>query len=437
MSDQPLDLKRSVRIVGRHKVIVGVVAALGAVAGAALAFLSPPMVSSNALVELPSATKDAATQVIVAGSQPVLAGALRTLGPGYSLRTLRADIKVQNVTATNILSITVVQPTARQAEAVTNAVANSYVAYVRSAASVSVSGKVFASVLQPATATPGKPRFVIPGIFGVIGALVGALLGAIGVLAVNRRDRHLRTRDEVANSIGIPVLASIAARHPSDAAGWAKLLAEYEPGALHAWGMRSALRQLGLWGIDPSDPSAGRRASVAVLSLASDPGALALGPQLAVFAASLGIRTTLVIGPQQNPNATANLRAACNLRSATPSRWSGYLQVVVIDRDDDGDPPNAALTVVVAVVDGAEPQIAQTMRTTTTVLGVSAGAATADELARVAVNAAGDNRAITGILVADPDSADSTTGRIPQSAVRAAPRRITGPVTGMTTETSR
>jgi len=89
------------------------------------------------------------------------------------------------------------------------------------------------------------------------------------------------------------------------------------------------------------------------------------------------------------------------------------------------------------VVDGAEPQIAQTMRTTTTVLGVSAGAATADELARVAVNAAGDNRAITGILVADPDSADSTTGRIPHSAVRAAPRRIVPPAPGMTTETSR
>jgi hypothetical protein len=309
------------------------------------------------------------------------------------------------------------------------------VGYVSSAQSPG--GKVVARVLGPATTTAGTPKFVIPLIFAAAGFLVGMLVAAIGVLAVNRRDRQLRTRDEIANSIGIPVLASIAARHPSDAAGWAKLLAEYEPGALHAWGMRSALRQLGLWGIDPSDPSAGRRASVAVLSLASDPGALALGPQLAVFAASLGIRTTLVIGPQQNPNATANLRAACNLRSATPSRWSGYLQVVVIDRDDDGDPPNAALTVVVAVVDGAEPQIAQTMRTTTTVLGVSAGAATAEQLARVAVNAAGDNRAITGILVADPDSADGTTGRLPLSPVRAAPRRIAAPVTGMTTETSR
>jgi capsular polysaccharide biosynthesis protein len=434
MSDQPLDLKRSLRIVGRHKVIVGVVAVLGAVAGVAGALLSPPMVSSNVSVILPVATKDATTEVVIASSDPVLQGALRSLHSGLALTTLRADVKVQSLTG-NLLSITVAQPTAKQAEAAATAVAKSYVSYVRLPGSPG--GPLVASLLQNATTTPGTPRFVLPTIFGALGALIGALLGGIGVLAVNRRDRHLRTRDEIANSIGIPVLASIAVRHPSDAAAWAKLLAEYEPGPLHAWGMRSALRQLGLWGIDPSDPSAGRRASVAVLSLASDPGALALGPQLAVFAASLGIRTTLVIGPQQNPNATATLRAACNLRSATPSRWSGYLQVVVMDREDDGDPPNAALTVAVAVVDGAEPQITQTMRTTTTVLGVSAGAPTAEELARVAVNAAGDSRQITGILVADPDSADSTTGRIPQSPVRTAPRRLSSPVTGMTTETSR
>ena len=43
------------------------------------------------------------------------------------------------------------------------------------------------------------------------------------------------------------------------------------------------------------------------------------------------------------------------------------------------------------------------MRTTATVLGVSAGAATAEQLARVAVVAAADGREITGILVADPD----------------------------------
>ena len=45
-----------------------------------------------------------------------------------------------------------------------------------------------------------------------------------------------------------------------------------------------------------------------VLSLSSDPRAIALGPQLAVFAASQGIPTALVIGPQQDATVTATLR---------------------------------------------------------------------------------------------------------------------------------
>ena len=46
-------------------------------------------------------------------------------------------------------------------------------------------------------------------------------------------------------------------------------------------------------------------------------------------------------------------------------------------------------------------------------LGVSAGGATAEELARVATAAAADDRDIYGILVANPDAGDQTTGRIP------------------------
>ena len=155
-----------------------------------------------------------------------------------------------------------------------------------------------------------------------------------------------------------------------------------------------------------------------VFSLSSDPGALALGPQLAVFAASLGIPTALVIGPQQDANATATLRAACTVTPAVPSGRSSHLRVTVGDHEDVDRQPGAALTVAVAVVDGQAPRVADTMRTTATVLGVSAGAATAEQLARVAVRAADDGRDIAGVIVADPDSADHTTGRLPQPAGR-------------------
>jgi hypothetical protein len=85
---------------------------------------------------------------------------------------------------------------------------------------------------------------------------------------------------------------------------------------------------------------------------------------------------------------------------------------------DDGhlDQQVAGLSVVVAVVDGWAPRPAGLVRTDATVLGVSAGAATAEQLARVAASAAADGRHIAGILVADPDPADPTTGRLPQLA---------------------
>jgi hypothetical protein len=70
-----------------------------------------------------------------------------------------------------------------------------------------------------------------------------------------------------------------------------------------------------------------------------------------------------------------------------------------------------------------------------TVLAISPGTATAEQLARFAVSAAADGRNIAGIIVADPDSADRTTGRLPQPA-RPTRRRVPTRVNG-TTETRR
>ena len=99
-------------------------------------------------------------------------------------------------------------------------------------------------------------------------------------------------------------------------------------------------------------------------------------------------------------------------------------------------PRDVTLAVVVVVIDGKNPQMHDTIRTTATLLGVSAGAATADQLARVAMSAASDGREITGILVADPDSDDATTGRLPQLG-RRGQRRMPTRITGITTEIRR
>ena len=98
------------------------------------------------------------------------------------------------------------------------------------------------------------------------------------------------------------------------------------------------------------------------------------------------------------------------------------------------DQAPAALTILPSVVDEQTPRVADRMREAVAVLGVSAGAATADELARVAVSAADHGRPIAGILVANPDSADHSTGRIPQLA-RTTARRAPTHLTGIPTET--
>lgn len=429
MSEQVLDLRRSLAIVRQHKVVVGIIAALGLIAGVVFTLLYPPLLASTTVVVVPDA-RSIGTQVVVAGSDPVLAGALRSIDPPVSLRTLSGRIKVRRLTS-NAISITAEGTTATQANDAANAVANSYVAYLST--DNSAVGKMQARVLNLATNAAGTPLRIRMPITAVLGLLTGLLIGAIAALTIGRGYRRLRERDDIADAIGVPVLASLSVWHPTDAARWTRLLEEYKPSVADAWRLRNALHYLGLTDVISSGSGDGGHYSVTILSLSSDRGALALGPQMAAFCASLGIPTTLVIGRQQDARVTATLRTAC--AAPPPSlRRSSRLRVAVADHDRPDLPPDAMLTVVVAVVDGGNPRVADTIRTTATVLGVSAGAATAEQLAGAAASAAADGRKINGILVADPDSADHTTGRVPQPA-RPARRTQSTRMTGMTTET--
>lgn len=435
MSDQALDLRRSLHLMWRYKFIVAAFAVLGLGAGVGLITLSPTTLTSAALVEIPPTVHNMSTQVLIASSAPVLGKALGTRDQN-AIQTLGRRVQVKSLTS-DIMSISAQGKTAAAAEDTADDVADSYVALAHSGKIPG--GRVQAAVLQRAQSATGPPLSNRLIIGGGLGAVIGLLIGAIVVLAINRRDRRLRERDEIADSIGIPVLASIPVAHPSDAAGWTKLFEGYEPGAVDAWRLRKALRQLGLTGVNLSDPAVSGGTSVAVLSLSSDPKALALGPQLAVFAASLGIPTALVVGPQQDANTAATLRAACVAPTGSSSRpgRSMNLRVTVSDQYEAPDRlPGAGLVVVVGVVDAEAPRVADTMHTAATVLGVSAGRATAEQLARVAVSAATDGRDITGILVADPDSADHTTGRLPELA-RPTHRRMPTRITGISTESRR
>ena len=433
MSEKAPDLRGSVRIVRRHARLVSAVAALGLLIGGAYSTLRPPLITSSALIVLPQSTQAAAsaaanssggsdpytaTQAVIARSTPVLSAALPSARPAMSLAALRADIQVNSLTG-YILSISAESKRADDAEATANAVAKSYIAYVNSPNSPIP--QVSARILQPAISASGENRWVALAIAALIGMLAGALVGVLAALAISRKDQRLWKRDEIANSIGVPVLASFPVRHPKDAAGWTEILENYEPAARDAWRMRQALQQLGIPGIDVNNEilnngGNGCGASLAVLSLSADPGAIALGPQLAVHAALMGIPTVLVISPQEDLPAAATLRAACAAPPSQPSKRPSNLQIIADYDADLGGRFQAELTVYVAVADGRALQLPHTMRESMMILGVSAGAATAEQIAQVAVAVAARGRGIAGILVADPEPADHTTGLVPQLA---------------------
>lgn len=420
MSERALDLGRSWHIVRQHWQPLAAMAALGLVVGAGYTAFSPPGFSSSALVALPTSAKDIATQVVVAGSDPVLAGALGNSDGGGSLQTLRQHVHVTELTP-NILSVGATGATAPAAVRTANSVAASYVAYVHTQGSAG--GVVAANLFQPAVEASSEPVAAALGVACGIGVLAGALAGALFVLARFRGDRRLWRRDDIADAVGAPVLASLPVWRPLSAANWADLIGTYKPDVVHAWKVRNALYYLGLSGVISTRTPGPDGFSVTVLSLACDRRALALGPQLAVSAAAQGVATALVVGPQ--PHADNNAAALRSAVAGHPPRRAG-LQVAVADDGDLCPSPGATLTVVVSVVSPTSEPV-RTPRTGATLLGVAAGSVTAEQLAIVASRAAAHGNPIDGVIVADPEPTDGTTGRLPRvtrSAPHVTPNRL-------------
>ncbi len=73
--------------------------------------------------------------------------------------------------------------------------------------------------------------------------------------------------------------------------------------------------------------------------------------------------------------------------------------------------PAVDLTIVVIAADGTAPSLSGVQETEATLLAIAPGAATTAELAKLAVAVDDSGRRIDGIVVADPDAWDNTTGR--------------------------
>lgn len=277
-------------------------------------------------------------------------------------------------------------------------------------------------------------------LFGLVGLVLALVVGAVGLVLVGRRDRRLHYRDEIADAVGSAVIASLRSRVPRTVAGWRTLLETYAPGSVDAWALRQALRQLvrgrssspGTAQQERAGEALSHPSSVTVLALSDDLRGLAVAPQLASYAASAGLLTRLVTA--QRHDCAAALWAACS-QPAEDEEVRPGLAVGT----DAGDEEDVELTVVLAVLDRRRPEIADLPDTSVTVLALSAGSATAEELARAAVTADDAGLDITGIIVADPDDLDRTTGRLllhERSQQVPLPTRLTGSTTPTSSRSS-
>jgi capsular polysaccharide biosynthesis protein len=261
------------------------------------------------------------------------------------------------------------------------------------------------TVVQNATVATGLPTVLRLVLWALLGAIAVAILAAVALLVAARRDPRIRLRDEIADAVGSPVLGALRSRPQHSVAGWPTLLETYEATAVESWAFRQVLR-----GVLPDDRKRQLRVagtidhpqSLSMLSLADDEAGLAMAPQLAAFAASSGITTRLLtaIGHES----AASLWAASEIDRDAPLRPGLYV----------GDVPDGTtidLSIHIIVLDRGQPSLGDATVTEATVLAVAAGTATEQELARTAIAVDNAGRCIDGILVADPDPTDRTSGR--------------------------
>ncbi|MBI4940648.1 MAG: hypothetical protein HY830_07875 [Actinobacteria bacterium] len=508
MSDTVLDVRSARTLLRRRSRLLAVAAVVGLLAGVAYVAFVPPTLTSTTLVLLPTPTlsggggRDVATQVRIVLSEAVLGEAGRTVTPALSVGQVERRVRVDAPTD-QLLEIRAGSAVASQATALSQAVADSYVAFVREAdrrvtaaaladlsareadlqaqvgllqqeidttvarqkaapagssdsrreaqlvarlraeqADVSlrldtVKGDIttaapvgsgtgsVVSVLQDAGPAVGDPLGRRLLVWVPAGAAAAVTLAVALMLLASRRDPRMTLRDEIADAVGSPVLAASRSHPQRTVAGWRVLLRVYEATPVESWALRQVLRALAA-----ADPRPERKGevrpriehprSLTVVSLDGDARALSLGPQLAAFAASVGIATRLVAGPGQDRSAA--LWAAVASDVATHPRPH-----LTIGPEEPGEA--ADLTVVLVVVDRNAPTLGGAPPSATTVLVVASAAASEQELARVAVAVDDAGRRIDGVVVADPDRTDRTSGRhtLDERAVRAPlPVRLTG-----------
>lgn len=276
-------------------------------------------------------------------------------------------------------------------------------------------------VERASSALPPAPlSLVLPLLLAAIG---GVAIGSVAVLVWHRKDRRLWSRDAVAEAVGAPVALSLAVPSRRSVRDWMDLLAEHRPTALEQWTMRRALREIGA--------AHGGASPLRVLAIVVDPGALGLVVHLAVAGAVSGLSTHLVV--VADGQGAAPLRAACDRFDEHEPRPG----LVVHDAEgvDGGEPgaqepaeTGADLAITLIAADQARSRVARSEQEgAVTVLAVSAGGASGEELARAAIATADAGNPAKYVVMANPVGNDHTVGRFSSAEIRTSPRPLHRP----------
>jgi capsular polysaccharide biosynthesis protein len=237
----------------------------------------------------------------------------------------------------------------------------------------------------------------------LLGGLAGLVAGCVAAFALAGSDRRLRSRDAIAAAIGLPVIASMWAKRCKKVNDWRRLLEHSKsPSPVEVWNARRALyRLIGAVGdavvVD-----------VRLLAFSGDDAATAAAAKIAGSAAALGMSSRLEIGSHPG---LAGLRAACVV---TRGREPG---TAIVDLNADSamstELAGLAVNVMLEAIDAASPRVGGSLATT--LLVVSSGFATSADLARAALAASDAGSPITGVVVANPDPDDNSTGLLPET----------------------
>lgn len=288
----------------------------------------------------------------------------------------------------------------------------------RELATVAEGPREDAQVLEDATVATQPSLFIRYAIAGLTGGLLGLFVGGLLAVRTARLDPGIWSIDALSKVLGAPVLAELRSRSYRSAGDWKKLLVSFEPPPADAWSVRRALRGLSL------EATPGRHASestrtdrsasvgMALIALDKDHRGQSLAPVLAATIVSLGMPTALLgVG---DPRSASSLWAGLAMYRRQASPRPG-LQVV----KGLGDAEPDCLVVAMTIVEAEQPSLLDLPPARVHLLCLSPGAATVDDLSRLALAADASGREIVGALVADPDNWDRSTAGAMATELRA------------------